>query len=72
MTEEELIRLRTILKEHLQSFCLVGFDLQGKLVRSCDYETQIQGMAIAEAIRSEVNQNTQAQEVWVRNAETEG
>ena len=67
MTDPEKLRLNAILKEHLQSYILLGFDLEGNFVRGCDFETELQGMAIAEAVRCERNQNAQAPEVWVRN-----
>lgn len=67
ITDEDLELLRRLLKEHLQAFVLIGFDLAGNQVRACEFETKIQGYAIAEAIRSELNCNAQALEVFVRN-----
>jgi len=56
-----------ILKEHFQAYVLIAFDLDGNAVRFCDYETEIQALALAEAVKTELNQRSQAQEVWVRN-----
>jgi len=61
------LKLSGILKEHFQAFVLVGFDLDGKVVRICDYETPVQGHALDSAIRCECNENCQAPEVWIRN-----
>lgn len=62
-------QLSAILKEHFQAYVLLGFTMEGKAVRYCDYETDVQAHAIGNALRSEANQNCQAPEVWVRNLE---
>jgi len=69
MTEQELNRLRGILKEHFQSFVFLGFDLEGEKIRMCDWETEVQGYAISSLVKEEDNCNTAAPEVWVRNME---
>jgi len=69
MTPEEIKRINAILKEHLQDFVLVGHDLEGRRVRCCDYETDVQNDGLSNIIRCELNRNGQAPEVWVRNFE---
>ena len=70
MTKESNL-IYSILKEHFQAFQLVAFDLEGEKVAFSNYETPVQGCALAEAMRSVVNQYTQVPEVWVRNMENE-
>jgi len=67
MTQAELDRLRTILQENLQSFCLVGFALDGEKITASCFETEIQSYALVEAVRQELNRHASAPEVWVRN-----
>ena len=69
LTDGQKTLIRRLLKEYLQSYVIIGFDLTGKSLRICEFETDIQSCALAEVVRSEYNQNTQAQEVWVRNLE---
>jgi hypothetical protein len=70
VTKDERYLIFNLLKEHFQAFSLVGFDLEGNKVNMADYETPIQGHALAEANRADLNENAQAPEVWVRNLET--
>ena len=60
-------QISSMLKEYFQCHVLIGFTLDGEAVRYCDYETEVQGYALDSAIRTELNENAQAPEVWIRN-----
>ena len=60
-------QIASMLKEHFQCHILIGFTLEGAAIRYCDYETDVQSHALDSAMRTELNENTQAPEVWVRN-----